>query len=100
MISIFWEDYVNSYFNISHMLLKQLPEYTDPKFIKYLFEEHNMKMRKTILVSRLITNHEITYSVKEEDGNRTWFDKQTYKTENGQFTNNDWDKFYEEYRKN
>ena len=39
---------------------------------------------KTISETGFATNYEITYNVKEKDGNRNWFDKRIYKTENGQ----------------
>ena len=58
---------VNSYLDISHRLLKQLPEYSNPKFIKYLFKEQSMKIKKTISVSGLVTNYELSLNSKETD---------------------------------
>ena len=75
-----WFNEVNSYLDVYHQLLKQLPEYSNPKFIKYLFENRNMKITKTISVSGLVNNYEFCYNSIETDENTTWF-----KIENGQF---------------
>lgn len=56
-------------------VLKQLPEYTHPKLIKYLLEKHDMKITKTISVSRLVTNYKLYYNFRgEEENGISWYD--------------------------
>ena len=79
----------------------------DPKFIKYLMENRDFKIKKTIRVSGFTTNYEVSYkSEEEEDGNIKWFVTKTYKTDNGQISDDDFNNcrfdirsYYDEWRK-
>lgn len=97
---------VNSYLDISHRLLHQLPEYTNPKFIKNLFEEHSMKITKTISISRLVANYKLSFDVRSEENGISWYVKKEFQTEDGQYSDeglyeirDKMDEFYEDYRK-
>ena len=96
----------NAGYFIFDVLQLELP-CTNPKFIKYLMENRDFKIKKTIRVSGFTTNYEVSYkSEEEEDGNIKWFVTKTYKTDNGQISDDDFNNcrfdirsYYDEWRK-
>ena len=64
-----------------------------------------MKIKRTLSVLGFITDYEITCNVGKREGETTWFETTSYKTENGEFSDEDWtkirydmDDFYEKFK--
>ena len=84
-----------------------MPEYTNPKFTKYLFEKHNMKITKTTSLSGLLNNYKLYYTFGgDEENNVSWNDSKEFETVDAQFGDEDFyeirdkmDEFYDDFRK-